>query len=270
MSDNYCNNCGKPGHSFHQCKMPITSIGIIAFRKHENQIQYLMIRRKDTLGFIDFMRGKYSVYNKDYIINMLKQMTDKEKHYLRTLSFDELWYNIWGDETISNQYKVEEITSRDKFNVLRSGVYIKTEFHNLDILIDESNKYECWTEAEWGFPKGRRNFQEKDYECALREFTEETGFNSRHLQNIKNILPFEEIFTGSNYKSYKHKYYLTYMKDIPSSNMDMDNFEKSEVSKMEWKSYEDCMYSIRPYNLEKKRMITNIHSTLTNFHVFSF
>ena len=60
------------------------------------------------------------------------------------------------------------------------------------------------------------------------------------------------------------------MKDIPSSNMNMDNFEKSEVSKMEWKSYEDCMYSIRPYNLEKKRMITNIHTTLTNFHVFSF
>ena len=29
MNDNYCNNCGKTGHVFHQCKVPITSIGII-------------------------------------------------------------------------------------------------------------------------------------------------------------------------------------------------------------------------------------------------
>jgi hypothetical protein len=72
MNDNYCNNCGKHGHLYHQCKMPITSIGIIAFRYNKNRqnidntngvLEYLMIRRKDTLGYIDFMRGKYSVYN---------------------------------------------------------------------------------------------------------------------------------------------------------------------------------------------------------------
>ena len=53
MNDNYCNNCGKQGHLYHQCKMPITSIGIIVFRYNEkNNIEYLMIRRKDTLGLL--------------------------------------------------------------------------------------------------------------------------------------------------------------------------------------------------------------------------
>ena len=56
--DNYCNNCGKYGHLYHQCKTPITSFGIIVFRIKEDTPQYLMIRRKDTLGYIDFMRGK--------------------------------------------------------------------------------------------------------------------------------------------------------------------------------------------------------------------
>ena len=28
----FCNNCGKLGHLFHQCKVPITSIGIIPIR----------------------------------------------------------------------------------------------------------------------------------------------------------------------------------------------------------------------------------------------
>ena len=73
MNDNYCNNCGKTGHVFHQCKVPITSIGVIAFRINDNNdIEYLLIRRKDTLGFIDFLRGKYSLINKEYILSMLK------------------------------------------------------------------------------------------------------------------------------------------------------------------------------------------------------
>jgi 8-oxo-dGTP pyrophosphatase MutT (NUDIX family) len=260
MNDNYCNNCGKLGHQYHQCKLPIISIGIIAFRKLEEKIEYLMIRRRDTLGFIDFMRGKYSIYNKDYIMNMLKQMTEQEKQALLTKTFHELWNSIWGSDVISNQYKAEESISRDKFASLSDGVLIKTEFYTLRSLVDESRKYGIWQEAEWGFPKGRRNYQETDYECALREFAEETGYSKKSLININNILPFEEIFTGSNYKSYKHKYFVAYM-DYDFSNQPAQ-FEPTEVSKMEWKSYEECIDIIRPYNLEKKQLITNIHNML--------
>jgi 8-oxo-dGTP pyrophosphatase MutT (NUDIX family) len=265
--DQSCNNCGKKGHLYHQCKMPITSIGIIVFRIFENDLQYLMIRRKDTLGYIDFMRGKYSIYNKDYIMNMMKQMTNEEKEGLRTNTFDELWRSIWGTDAISNQYKGEEFSSREKFRALRSGVFLHHDFYTLNDIIDEScSKYPVWDEAEWGFPKGRRNYQETDFDCALREFTEETGYPSEKLNNIKNILPFEEIFTGSNYKSYKHKYFLTFMREEDTRTM--NKFEPTEVSKMEWKSFEECMRVIRPYNLEKIRMLTNIHQTLKQFRLF--
>lgn len=282
MSENYCNNCGKLGHYYHHCKMPITSIGIIVFRVIENRkIEYLMIRRKDTLGYIDFMRGKYSIYNKEYIMNMLKQMTQNEKEVLRTQDFATAWKRVWGNESISNQYKSEETISRDKFQLLQNGVFsfsgnprreldsknkklpVNEVKYSLASMIDESNQYNNWEEAEWGFPKGRRNYQEKDFECALREFSEETGYNYHHLKNIQNLMPFEETFTGSNYKSYKHKYYLTYM-DYQQS-LEIKTFDPTEVSKMEWKSYEDCIKSIRSYNLEKKRLITNIHNTLTLF-----
>ena len=95
MENQYCNNCGKLGHILSQCKMPITSIGIIAFRKNKNIFEYLMIRRKETLGFIDFMRGKYLIQNKDYILNMIKQMTKYEKENLLNIEFEVLWKNIW-------------------------------------------------------------------------------------------------------------------------------------------------------------------------------
>ena len=92
IKNNVCNNCGKQGHLFHQCKLPITSNGIIAFRVNVNgQKEYLMIRRKETLGFIDFIRGKYSVYNKYYISNMICQMTTEEKQRVIALEFDDLW-----------------------------------------------------------------------------------------------------------------------------------------------------------------------------------
>jgi hypothetical protein len=41
-------------------------------------------------------------------------------------------------------------------------------------------------------------------------------------------------------------------------------YQKSEVSGMEWKSYEKCMESIRPYNIEKKKMLENIDSCLNS------
>ena len=71
-NDRGCRACGKIGHLYNQCKLPITSIGFIVFRILNKQLQYLMIRRKDTLGFIDFMRGKYSINNKAGFCSPLK------------------------------------------------------------------------------------------------------------------------------------------------------------------------------------------------------
>lgn len=266
MSEPYCNNCGKQGHLYNNCKVPITSYGVIAFRYNKDKIpEYLMIRRKDTLGYIDFLRGKYFIQNKEYLINMFKQMTIQEKENLKNNDFDTLWKNLWKG-SIQTKYKNEELISKDKFNMLVTGVVIKNDFYTLNTLINTSNIYETWTEPEWGFPKGRRNYQENDYDCALREFTEETGYNSSILKNIQNILPLEEIFIGSNYKSYKHKYFLMYVSYKDST--EISNYEESEVSKIEWKSYENCIKDIRSYNLEKKKIITNIYNSLKKCRLY--
>jgi ADP-ribose pyrophosphatase YjhB (NUDIX family) len=233
-----------------------------------------MICRRDTLGFIDFMRGKYSVSNKEYILNMMKQMTHSEKNRLRTVSFDQIWRELWGETPENEQYRTEEHTSREKIAMLRNGVVSKDDYYTLETLLDESTIHtamwgstdglgEPWQVAEWGFPKGRRNYQEKDYECAIREFCEETGYPSSTLVPIKNLLPFEEIFTGSNYKSYKHKYYLTYMPYEASLMKCM--VQSSEVSRAEWKTFDECMRDIRHYNVEKKRMLTNIDHTIREY-----
>ena len=261
----YCGNCGKTGHSFNQCKMPIISMGIIAFRKVKSEkidYQFLMIRRKDTLGFMDFMRGKYSIYNKDYIVNLLKEMTITEKMNLLEKDFVSLWKELWRDNDSdgSRLNKSEEAISRDKYDSLCSGIMTSTGCYTLEELVKESDT--SWEEPEWGFPKGRRNHGEKDFECALREFSEETGYDSKYLKNIENLQQYEEIFMGSNHKSYKHKYYIM-MLDADASMK--SGHDRSEVSKVEWKTYSEAMDCIRPYNLEKKRVLHDVYTCLMRY-----
>jgi 8-oxo-dGTP pyrophosphatase MutT (NUDIX family) len=220
---------------------------------------------------------------------MLKQMTRQEKEWLRTESFETLWRRVWGNNALSSQYRSEEVLSKDKYLSLYSGVYtphvkhhlcrskeghtiepppgLSSRFlYSLHTLLDESDYENTWEEPEWGFPKGRRNYHETDFDCARREFFEETGISLEHLHHIDNILPFEEIFMGSNYKSYKHKYYLMCLKDACMEEQ-YPHFQKTEVSKMEWKTYDECMACIRSYNLEKKRMLTKIHTCLTQYQL---
>ena len=118
---NVCNNCGKHGHLFHQCKLPITSYGIILFRPSDKGIQYLMIRRKDSFGYIDLIRGKYSSYNVDQIQKSVDEMSVAEKERLKTESFDSLWKLLWGDNN-GIQYRGEEVASSKKFEIIRKCI----------------------------------------------------------------------------------------------------------------------------------------------------
>ena len=264
QTNNICNNCGKHGHLFHHCKLPITSYGIILFRNHPRAgIQFLMIRRKDSYGYIDFVRGKYTNQNIIQIQNMIDQMSNEEKARLELHSFEMLWKMMWGKNNYI-QYRSEESISSKKFESLKNGIVINDSLYTLSQLIQQSAT--SWTETEWEFPKGRRNFQEKDLECAMREFEEETGMSAQNISIIDNVLPFEEIYIGSNLKSYKHKYYLAYMDQ--SSDM-LFNYQKTEVSKLEWKTIDECIASIRPYNLEKLQLIKNIHQLLQEYTLCS-
>ena len=82
---------------------------------------------------------------------------------------------------------------------------------------------------------------------------------------IDNVLPFEEIFIGSNHKSYKHKYFLGYMEECINPSK---YYQKSEVSKIEWKTLDECLEIIRPYNLEKKQLISNINKVLEEYRLY--
>jgi 8-oxo-dGTP pyrophosphatase MutT (NUDIX family) len=196
-------------------------------------------------------------------------MSTQEKELIITETFEELWKKMWG-ETNNVQYKNEELVSSKKFDVIKNGVMVDNELITLKDIVQQSKTQ--WIETEWEFPKGRRNGKEKDIDCALREFEEETGITKNKINIVENILPFEEIFIGTNHKSYKHKYFLAYMNPDFGENEnfeELDNYQVTEVSKMEWKSIDKCLESIRPYNLEKKKLIANINKVLEEYRLYS-
>jgi|SaaInlStandDraft_5_1057022.scaffolds.fasta_scaffold00804_5 ADP-ribose pyrophosphatase YjhB (NUDIX family) len=259
----FCNNCGKGGHLYHQCKMPITSIGVITVRSSTAGLEYLLVRRKDTLGYIDFLRGKYNISSKFHIMNLLNEMTIDEKKNLTTFTFTDLWGKLWGD-TVGIQYRNEEHSSKDKFMTLKTGVMMNGEVYNLEQLISESTTN--WKEAEWGFPKGRRNFQERDYDCAIREWEEETGYSRDNIKIVNNLLPYEETFTGSNYKSYRHKYYLSIF--FGDNTVEPTHYQRCEIGAAKWMSYNECIEHIRDYNLEKIEMFNKVNKVITNYRIY--
>lgn len=257
---NYCCNCGKTGHIYRKCLSPIMSLGIILVKLEDNTLKYLLIQRRDTLGFVEFMRGKYNLENIKYIFKLFEIMTESERNKIMTSDFDTLWNNLWMNKNLK-QYHNEYDTSKKKFTMIKNGnVMYENNIINFEY-INKTSELK-WFEPEWGFPKGRRNLKETDLECAVREFEEETGFKKGEYTLI-NINPIEEIFSGTNSIRYKHIYYIAKTLMDKKLIIDKNNFNQvSEISTIKWFNYEDALSKIRPYNLEKKKVLEKLNEFL--------
>ena len=87
---------------------------------------------------------------------------------------------------------------------------------------------------------------------------------------LRGCNTFEEIFIGSDHKSYKHKYLLAFVENNNMNIKDsLNNYQVTEVSKIEWKTLDKCLESIRPYHLEKKNLIINISKVLKEYRLYS-
>lgn len=282
-----CSNCGLMGHNYNRCKEPITSWGIILIKvanqqlnivddrnidikqfdnqdgiKVENNkslhaicqymdlIRFLLVRRKHSLGYIEFVRGRYVKDNIDGIIYLFQQMTPEEINKIGTLSFEEIWEDFWASDT-KKQYlnKKEFIESKDKFECLRNknGVELPLDFYI-------KNVKPFYPSPEWGFPKGRKMRGETDMECALREFCEETGYSENDVKIVTNIKPIIENIIGTNGISYRHIYYIA--EDISNKNPKIDG--NNEIGDIGFFSYEDTNKLFREYHIEKKNITKNV------------
>lgn len=259
--DNKCSNCGKYGHNYKLCTAPVTSYGVILFRYVDSEPQYLLIQRRDSLGYIEILRGKYRITDEKYLQTQVNGMTDAEREKICTKTFEELWTALWQNGTTPSHYhKSEQETAKHKFNYLRDeGVFKR--------LCETAPK--SWPTPEWGFPKGRRDSKEADIECALRELWEETGVAKEDIHLLENVDPFFEDFQGTNGVRYCHKYYLATC-DIVEAHTHLFNLENPhiarEIGDIQWLFYEEALSKIRSDNIEKRTLLLEVNRFLKSVY----
>jgi len=240
-----CRNCGLNGHIYKNCPHPIISFGIICYKIEKNEIKYLMIQRKDSLSFMEFVRGKYELSNIDYIKKLLLNMTISERDMIITNTFENIWNYIWFQtDNNSNKNNKEYMNSKFKFSLLNENNFLKNYITSIKSV---------FFSQEWGFPKGRRKIKENDIDCAVREFFEETRITEDNISIINEINPFEEMFFGTNGIMYKHLYYISKLRnmDIP---IEIDNTcleQIREIRAISWFNYNEVISHIKSYNTER-------------------
>ena len=271
-----CTNCGKPGHYYKVCVEPITSFGIILIQVlnmtkedfvrnladdskinglEDAKFRFLMIRRKDSLGYIELLRGKYDVEDKVYIQTLVDQTCMIERQRLLEWDYPRLWEQLWNGP-VSKPYRHEYEPSRIKFETIQKTLLAEAI----------ASSVTSWSEPEWGFPKGRRGPNESEMRCAIREFWEETRFPLDSVIISRNILPLEESFFGSNRVHYRHKYYIAFCFDaIDPVIVAGDSVLEREIGAIQWFTGEQAMEHIRPYNIEKKELLLHVSSILRNY-----
>ena len=266
----YCNNCGIKGHVYKNCKNPIMSCGNIIFKKENDTYKVLMINRKDSICYIELLRGKYDITDNNYIQVLINKITKHEKQKLLDLDFDTLWKQLWMIDTIDgSKLKKDYIVGKDKYMKLKSGFYLPKvkKTISLHYLIQQSKTN--YNETEWEFPKGRRNKQETNRDCAIREFNEETNYSQEDYQLLKNIIPFNEEFNGENKVRYKYIYYLGYLINYKKEcKIDPQNKDQlNEIQNILWLTKNEAKQKLREYHHTRFKLIDDIFRLIENIDI---
>lgn len=253
-------------------KIPYETEGHIQkFCYYKDRILFMMISRKFSLGFIDFIRGKYDVSDANTIINLFEQMYLDEIRYISRNNYDDILYyflnrdNETKDAVLNRiyegRYSNEYCEAKIKFNTLVNPTDADDVPLNLDFYTRHIKPR--WKKPEWGFPKGRRDTRsEEDLTCACREFEEETGYKKNEYSVLNKIEPVEERLVGTNGSNYRHIYYLS---TNECAKEHLETGDVYEIGDIKWFTYEEAIANIRPYHLDKKRILTRVYLFILNY-----
>ena len=231
----------------------IRSYGIILYRIKNNTPEYLMVCRKSTYCYVDFLLGKYNDKNIDYLKFMVQNMTHDERYAIVTKPFEKLWLELYS--------YTRHPTGAFYDYVNNKFTKIKSQFIVLNDSISCKYKY-----PEWGFPKGRPNNTEDPFDCANRELYEETRIQKGTYKIISDILPFEERYVGTNGIGYRNVFFVAKALRNCSAYLDKTNSAQSrEIGYIKWITADNLEHLFREQEESKRCIFEKVNEAVTNY-----
>lgn len=215
------------------------SLGIACCRFNGTKPEILLICKRYTYAYNLFVHAKYMSSDNNALIALFNGMTVDEKIDILSLNFMQIWYRIWLNSARSTTYYV----SKNKFET----TFLPDGGARLRKLICKSSN----ANKIWEIPKGRkRNKNEPDLQCAIREFGEETGINK------KSYKVFHYAKRTYGYSDAGVRYNNTYFIGITKHNIEPRiNFgmqdQIDEICDIKWMSIEEIRFIDETGRLEK-------------------
>lgn len=207
------------------------SKGIALCRFNGSRPEILLVCKRYTYAFNNFAHGKYNSNDAAGMINLFSGMTVDEKLDILSLRFEMIWYRVWLDSPRSASYYTAKHKFEDAF-VMDGGVKLRK-------LINKSSN----SQRLWEIPKGRKkNKNEPDINCAIREFYEETCVAKKSYRLFPKAKR-TYSYTDGGIK-YINTYYIAYTKHNIEPRINFEARDQlDEVSDIRWMSIDEIRFS---------------------------
>ena len=177
------------------------------FNTKKQNMEILLIQKRCSYYYAEFILGHYTKTDDRKIIYLMNNMTIDEKLCILSFDFGNMWYKLC---LINPEMPTSKIAPDEYERYARCKRKFEQGFmpnkERLRNLIDRSR---C-NNTVWEIPKGRKsNPQEKDLNCAIREFREETGIDETLYELLPDDIRVMTYFS-SNIK-YVNYYYISYI-----------------------------------------------------------
>jgi|SaaInlStandDraft_5_1057022.scaffolds.fasta_scaffold03320_2 8-oxo-dGTP pyrophosphatase MutT (NUDIX family) len=279
----YCSKCNKYGHYNKTCHEPIISVGIICInccyninthnlnvndienfnyrrlsninkiKYYKDKIKFLLIQRKHSLNYIHFVRGLYNEYEFNELKHIFSYMSKNEIEFIKNNNFETIWNNLWKKTAKKKNYHKEYKQSYNKFKFIIENNYL-TKLYNIGSIYDY---------PEWEIPKGRKNNNESNINCAIREFYEETNISQNEYEIKNNITNIHDDFVGTDGNKYKNIFYIGFYKKKMNNIIFTNN---NEINETRWCSWDEAITLIRPYHKNKINIINELFLLMINLN----
>lgn len=158
-------------------------IGCGRWNIHKQQMEMLMVEKRVSYYFLDFVLNKYTHKDIPSLSNMLSNMTTDEKLILKYMNPKKIWFKAWLEDIDNPNITLMRLKQYHKFEAKFRETISKIKEHKFIKLLNMTKH----NNNMWEIPKGRKlNKSEKNLNCAIREFTEETNYDSSKITIIND------------------------------------------------------------------------------------